>query len=84
VISYGGTSAAVMVAVQVHKRGMSALVVSPDKRLSGLLSGGLDFTDIDNKEVIDGYLRIILAISTRGSVGHCLRSPRMVLLVFFT
>lgn len=57
VIIYGGTSAAVMAAVQVHKMGMSVLVVSPDKHLGGLSAGGLGFTDTGNKEVIGGLSR---------------------------
>lgn len=57
VIIYGGTSAAVMAAVQVKKMGKTVLVVSPDKHLGGLSSGGLGFTDTGNKEVIGGLSR---------------------------
>ena len=57
VIIYGGTSAAVMAAVQVKKMGKSVIVVSPDKHLGGLSSGGLGFTDTGNKEVIGGLSR---------------------------
>jgi ribulose 1,5-bisphosphate synthetase/thiazole synthase len=52
VIIYGGTSAAVTAAVQVLKEGKTVLVVSPDKHLGGLSSGGLGFTDTGNKSVI--------------------------------
>ncbi|MFD2569695.1 FAD-dependent oxidoreductase [Spirosoma soli] len=57
VIIYGGTSAAVIAAVQVKKMGKSVLVVSPDKHVGGLSSGGLGFTDTGNKEVIGGLSR---------------------------
>ena len=54
VIIYGGTASAVMAAVQVKKMGKSVIVVSPDKHLGGLSSGGLGFTDTGNKGVIGG------------------------------
>ncbi|HEY9486932.1 MAG TPA: FAD-dependent oxidoreductase, partial [Chryseosolibacter sp.] len=54
VIVYGGTSSAVMAAVQVKKMGRSVILVSPDVHLGGLSSGGLGFTDTGNKEVIGG------------------------------
>ncbi len=57
VIIYGGTSAAITAAVQVKKMGKSVIVVSPDKHLGGLSSGGLGFTDTGNKKVIGGLSR---------------------------
>lgn len=57
VIIYGGTSAAVIAAVQVKKMGRSVTIVSPDKHLGGLSSGGLGFTDTGNKAVIGGLAR---------------------------
>ena len=57
VIIYGGTSAAIIAAVQVRKMGKSVIIVSPDKHLGGLSSGGLGFTDTGNKEVIGGLSR---------------------------
>lgn len=57
VIIYGGTSAAIIAAVQVKKMGKSVIVVSPDTHLGGLSSGGLGFTDTGNKEVIGGLSR---------------------------
>ena len=58
VIIYGGTSAAVTAAVQVKKMGKSLIVVSPDKHLGGLSSGGLGFTDTGDKSVIGGLARM--------------------------
>ncbi|WP_221391102.1 FAD-dependent oxidoreductase [Dyadobacter sp. NIV53] len=57
VIIYGGTSAAITAAVQVIKEGKTVIVVSPDKHLGGLSSGGLGFTDTGNKSVIGGLAR---------------------------
>ena len=57
VIIYGGTSAAIIAAVQVHKMGGTVIVVSPDKHAGGLSSGGLGFTDTGNKSVIGGLAR---------------------------
>ena len=57
IIIYGGTSAAIIAAVQAKKMGKQVIVVSPDKHLGGLSSGGLGFTDTGNKEVIGGLAR---------------------------
>src|SRR5438046_2887415 len=57
VVVYGGTSAAVIAGVQAKKMGKSVVVVSPDKHLGGLSSGGLGFTDTGNKAVIGGLSR---------------------------
>src|SRR3954466_11594011 len=57
VVVYGGTGAAVIAAVQVKKMGKSVVIVSPDKHLGGLSSGGLGFTDTGNKAVIGGLAR---------------------------
>lgn len=57
VVIYGGTSAGVIAAVQAKKMGKSVVIVSPDKHLGGLSSGGLGFTDTGNKAVIGGLSR---------------------------
>lgn len=56
-VIYGGTSAAVTAAVQAKKMGKSVIIVSPDKHLGGLSSGGLGWTDTGNKGVIGGLSR---------------------------
>lgn len=56
-IVYGGTSAAVTAAVEAVQSGKTVLVVSPDKHLGGLSSGGLGFTDTGNKSTIGGLSR---------------------------
>ena len=45
VVIYGGTSAAIIAAVQAKKMGKTVIVVSPDRHLGGLSSGGLGWTD---------------------------------------
>jgi hypothetical protein len=57
VVIYGGTAAAITAAVQVKQMGKSVIIVSPDKHLGGLSSGGLGFTDTGNKAVIGGLAR---------------------------
>lgn len=57
VVIYGGTSAAVIAAVQAKTMGKSVIVVSPDRHLGGLSSGGLGFTDTGDKSVIGGLAR---------------------------
>jgi FAD dependent oxidoreductase len=57
VIVYGGTSSAVIAAVQVAKMGKEVILVSPDNHLGGLTSSGLGWTDTGNKAVIGGLAR---------------------------
>lgn len=57
VIIYGGTSAAVISAVEVAQSGKSVIIVSPDKHLGGLTSSGLGFTDSGNTDAIGGLSR---------------------------
>ena len=57
VVIYGGTSAAVIAAVEVAQSGKKVIIVSPDTHLGGLSSNGLGFTDTGNKEVIGGLSR---------------------------
>jgi hypothetical protein len=57
IVIYGGTCAAITSAVQAKKMGKSVIIVSPDKHLGGLSSGGLGFTDTGNKAVIGGLSR---------------------------
>ncbi len=57
VVVYGGTCAGVIAAVQTKRLGKSVVLVSPDRHLGGLSSGGLGFTDTGNKAVIGGLAR---------------------------
>lgn len=56
-IIYGGTSAAIMAAVQAARMKRSVILVSPEKHLGGMSSSGLGWTDVGNKEVIGGLAR---------------------------
>lgn len=58
IIIYGGTSAAIIAAVEAKSSGKSVLVVSPDTHLGGLTSGGLGWTDTGDKSVIGGLSRV--------------------------
>lgn len=53
-VIYGGTSAAITAAVQAKDMGLKVIVVSPDKHLGGLTSGGLGWTDSGKKETVGG------------------------------
>jgi hypothetical protein len=57
IIIYGGTSAAVIAAVEVAQSGKSVIMVSPDIHLGGLTAGGLGWTDTGKKETIGGLAR---------------------------
>jgi len=54
VIVYGGTSGAVIAAVQARKDGKSVILISPDKHLGGVTSSGLGKTDLGNPSAIGG------------------------------
>lgn len=51
---YGGTSGALAAAVQAKRMNKSVVVVSPDKFLGGMTSGGLGFTDIGDDRILGG------------------------------
>ena len=54
VVIYGGTSGAITAAIQAKQSGLSVIVVSPDRHLGGLTSGGLGWTDSGKKQAIGG------------------------------
>ena len=51
---YGGTSGAVASAVQAKRMNKTVIVVSPDRFLGGMTSGGLGFTDIGDDRILGG------------------------------
>ncbi len=57
IVVYGGTSAAITSAIAAKRMGKSVVLVSPDKHLGGLTSGGLGWTDSGDKAVIGGLSR---------------------------
>jgi hypothetical protein len=57
VLIYGGTSAAVVAAIQAKKMGKTVLLLSPDQHLGGLTSGGLGWTDMGDVRTIGGLSR---------------------------
>jgi len=54
---YGGTSAGVIAAYTVQKLGKRSVLVEPGRRIGGLTTGGLGYTDIGNKYAITGISR---------------------------
>lgn len=54
VVVYGGTSAGIIAAYTAKQMGKSVLLIEPGKRLGGLTTGGLGYTDIGNKYAITG------------------------------
>ncbi|RPE12504.1 FAD-dependent oxidoreductase [Chitinophaga lutea] len=54
---YGGSSAGVIAAYTAKKMNKTVLLIEPGKRLGGLTSGGLGYTDIGNKYAITGLSR---------------------------
>lgn len=54
---YGGTSAGVIAGYTAKKLNKSVVIIEPGKRLGGLTSGGLGYTDIGNKYAITGLSR---------------------------
>ena len=57
VVIYGSTSAAVIAAIRAALLGADVVIVSPDKHLGGLTSGGLGYTDSGNTRAIGGLAR---------------------------
>jgi len=50
----GGTAGAVASAVQAKRMNKSVVIVSPDRFLGGMTSGGLGFTDIGDDRILGG------------------------------
>lgn len=57
VVIYGGTSSAVVAAVQVRRMGRTVAIVCPEMHLGGLSAGGLGWTDSGDKDVVGGVAR---------------------------
>ncbi len=57
IVIYGGTSAAVIAAVQASKKDKTVIIVSPDEHIGGMTTSGLGWTDAGKKHVIGGLSR---------------------------
>ena len=55
VVVYGGTAGGVIAAVAAAREGLRVALVTPDRHLGGMVSGGLGWTDYGKKAVIGGY-----------------------------
>ncbi|MDZ7371929.1 MAG: FAD-dependent oxidoreductase [candidate division KSB1 bacterium] len=56
-VIYGGTSAAVIAAVQADLLGISVVIVCPETHLGGMTSNGLGWTDAGNTNAVGGLAR---------------------------
>ena len=57
IVIYGGTSSAVIAAVQAAKMEASVVIICPDSHLGGMTSGGLGWTDGGNTGAVGGLAR---------------------------
>src|SRR5690606_2500212 len=57
IVIYGGTSAGIAAAIQSSRMGKTVLLLEPTNRIGGLTTGGLEQTDIGNKQVVGGISR---------------------------
>src|SRR5438552_5492101 len=55
VVVYGGTAGGAITAVSAAREGLQVILVTPDRHLGGMVSGGLGWTDYGRKPVIGGY-----------------------------
>src|SRR5260221_12972228 len=63
VVVYGSTAGGVIAAVSAAREGLQVILVTPDRHLGGMVSGGLGWTDYGKKPVIGGGS---LGVSERG------------------
>jgi hypothetical protein len=56
-VIYGGTAAAVTAAIQADRMGLLTALVSPDKHLGGMVSGGLGWVDSKDGRAVGGLAR---------------------------
>ncbi len=56
-VVYGGTSGAVMAAVQATRSGRSVVLISPIDHIGGMTSSGLGWTDLGDPEILGGLSR---------------------------
>ena len=57
VIVYGATSGGITAAVEAARQKKSVLLIAPSKRIGGLTSGGLGWTDVGKPKVVGGLSR---------------------------
>jgi hypothetical protein len=55
VVVYGSTAGGLIAAVASAREGLRVTLVTPDRHLGGMVSGGLGWTDYGKKQVIGGY-----------------------------
>ncbi len=71
VVVYGSSPAALTAAIEAQKQGKSVLIVSPERRIGGLTTGGLGATDIGHKSAYGG-----LALKFYQDVATYYKNPK--------
>lgn len=54
IVIYGGTPAGLTAAIQAAKQDLRVVVIEPQVRVGGMISGGLNRTDIGNRQTVGG------------------------------
>src|SRR5258708_36149976 len=78
VVVYGGTAGGVIAAVSAAREGLTVVLVTPDRHLGGMVSGGLGWTDYGKQSVIGGYSKGVFrggGRKERRGVEGALRPP---------
>lgn len=70
VVVYGATAAGVVAAVAAAREGVSVTLLEPGEHVGGMVSGGLGWTDVGQREVIGG-----LALEFYARVGRAYGGP---------
>jgi hypothetical protein len=68
---YGGTPAGVAAAIAAARGGRNAVLVSFNRHVGGLTSGGLTATDLGNEAAIGGFAREFYATLGRNTAFSC-------------
>ena len=70
VVVYGGTAGGVTAAVAAASEGMKVALVEPGHHVGGMVSGGLGYSDLGQRDVIGGY-----ALTFYEAVAEHYRAP---------
>jgi hypothetical protein len=84
-IIYGGTSAGIIAAYEGCRQGLDVLLISPEKRIGGMTTGGLGDTDIGIEQAIGGHSRRFYELvgSRYGQTGPAWRFEAKVALAVY-
>lgn len=77
VVVYGGTPAGVAGAVAATRAGKTAVLISANRHVGGMTSGGLTATDLGNEAAIGGFTREFYAALGRNTGFSCRAAEAM-------